>query len=195
MGKKPHEIVRGRFKVIVPAEGHLLNLVPQEPVRVKLRRVSSDQGEILPPAGDQAAWRQRLKDAFGTESSDFVDTALFQLQLATRPNGAAVSEAAINAALAMIEAWGPQNAVEAAMALQAACTHSAAMAVLCRARGANGGERHVTAMSNAAAKLLTISLAQAEHFRRLRHGTSQSIRVEHVHVHEGGQAVIGNVKR
>jgi hypothetical protein len=50
-------------------------------------------------------------------------------------------------------------------------------------------------MSNAASKLLSISLAQAEYFRRLKHGNAQSIRVEHVHVHEGGQAVIGNVKR
>ncbi len=28
--------------------------------------------------------------------------------------------------------------------------------------------------------------------RRLRHGGSQTLRVEHVHVNEGGQAVIGN---
>jgi hypothetical protein len=121
--------------------------------------------------------------------------ALFQLQLATRPYGAAVSEPAINAALAMIEAWAPGDAAEAAMALQAACTHSAAMAVLCRARGANGSDRQVAAMTNAASKLLSVSLAQVEYFRRLKHGNAQSIRVEHVHVHNGAQAVIGNVSR
>jgi hypothetical protein len=33
-----------------------------------------------------------------------------------------------------------------------------------------------------------------ELLRRLRHGTGQYVRVEHVHIHEGGQAVIGNVR-
>ena len=32
-------------------------------------------------------------------------------------------------------------------------------------------------------------------FRRLRHGGQQIVRVEHVHVNDGGQAVIGNVKK
>jgi hypothetical protein len=35
---------------------------------------------------------------------------------------------------------------------------------------------------------------QVEVFRRLKHGTGQYVRVEHVHIHEGGQAVIGNVR-
>ena len=36
--------------------------------------------------------------------------------------------------------------------------------------------------------------AQVETLRRLRHGGDQYVRVEHVHVNDGGQAVIGNVK-
>ncbi len=35
--------------------------------------------------------------------------------------------------------------------------------------------------------------AQVEALRRLRNGGSQTVRVEHVHVNEGGQALIGNV--
>ena len=35
---------------------------------------------------------------------------------------------------------------------------------------------------------------QVEALRRLRNGGSQFVRVEHVHLNEGGQAVIGNVK-
>jgi hypothetical protein len=35
---------------------------------------------------------------------------------------------------------------------------------------------------------------QVETLRRLRHGGDQYVRVEHVHVNDGGQAVIGNVK-
>jgi hypothetical protein len=35
---------------------------------------------------------------------------------------------------------------------------------------------------------------QVEALRRLRNGGSQTVRVEHVHVNEGGQAIIGNVR-
>ena len=48
-------------------------------------------------------------------------------------------------------------------------------------------------MASAAARLLRAYAAQVEALRRLRNGNSQTVRVEHVHVNEGGQAVIGNV--
>ena len=46
---------------------------------------------------------------------------------------------------------------------------------------------------SAAARLLRAYAAQVEALRRLRNGGSQTLRVEHVHVNEGGQAIIGNV--
>jgi hypothetical protein len=42
--------------------------------------------------------------------------------------------------------------------------------------------------------LLRAYAAQVEALRRLRNGNSQTVRVEHVHVNEGGQAIIGNVR-
>jgi hypothetical protein len=36
---------------------------------------------------------------------------------------------------------------------------------------------------------------QVETLRRLRNGGSQVVRVEHVHVSEGGQVIIGNVRK
>jgi hypothetical protein len=36
---------------------------------------------------------------------------------------------------------------------------------------------------------------QVEVFRRLRNGGQQYVRVEHVHVNDGGQALIGNVNK
>jgi hypothetical protein len=49
-------------------------------------------------------------------------------------------------------------------------------------------------MASAAARLLRAYATQVEALRRLRNGGSQLVRVEHVHVNEGGQALIGNVK-
>jgi hypothetical protein len=51
-----------------------------------------------------------------------------------------------------------------------------------------------TAPLEAAARLLRTYAIQVETLRRLRNGGSQFVRVEHVHVNEGGQAVIGNLK-
>jgi len=36
---------------------------------------------------------------------------------------------------------------------------------------------------------------QMEVFRRLRNGGQQFVRVDHVHINDGGQAIIGNVKK
>jgi hypothetical protein len=96
--------------------------------------------------------------------------------------------------LAFIEAAEPKNEIEAALAIQMACTHAVTMAVLSRAGGAYGGDRHVAIMAAAGARLLNAFTAQIETMRRLRSGGTQIIRIERVEVSDGGQAVIGNVK-
>ncbi len=88
----------------------------------------------------------------------------------------------------------PKDEIEGALAVQMACTHSAAMAVLARLGGGGGSEGRVVALGSAAARLLRAYSTQVEVLRRLRHGGNQYVRVEHVHVNDGGQAVIGNVK-
>jgi hypothetical protein len=74
-----------------------------------------------------------------------------------------------------------------------ACTHTAAMAVLGTLGGAHGPNRTIAAKASAASRLLRTYATQVEALRRLRNGGSQFVRVEHVHVNEGGQAVIGSV--
>jgi hypothetical protein len=92
-----------------------------------------------------------------------------------------------------IAAFAPQNEVEAALALQAACTHMVAMAVMSRIGGAGGGPHRLPGLASASAKLLRAYCTQVETYRRLRGGGDQNIRVEHVHVHEGGQAIVGAI--
>jgi hypothetical protein len=47
---------------------------------------------------------------------------------------------------------------------------------------------------SAAARLMRAYATQVEVLRRLRNGCQQYVRVEHVHVGDGAQAVIGNVR-
>jgi hypothetical protein len=99
-----------------------------------------------------------------------------------------------DAALAMIEAAAPKDEVEGALAVQMACTHTAAMAILARLDVAFADERRVAAFGSAAARLMRAYATQIEVLRRLRSGGQQFVRVEHVRVSDGGQAVIGNLK-
>jgi hypothetical protein len=118
---------------------------------------------------------------------------LHQLQAAAQLPGSGISETGINAALAMIEGFAPQNEVEAALAVQMACTHIATMSVMARLGPGGGPEDRAVRLASTAARLLRAFSTQFEAYRRLRHGGDQFVRVEHVHINEGAQAVIGNV--
>lgn len=166
----------------------------QAPVRVKLKLVTCDIANAHPPEGQQHEWLLRLEAALGTVSIDFVNAAIFQLQHAARLPASGISEIAVNAALAFIESVKPRNEMEAALAIQMACNHMAVMTIIGRLNQPLGGERRISALSSAAAKLMNVYTGQVEALRRLRNGGSQTIRIERVEVKEGGNAVIGNIQ-
>jgi hypothetical protein len=69
-----------------------------------------------------------------------------------------------------------------------------AMVMMARVGGGHGGPHRLPGMASAIAKLTRAYCTQIETYRRLRGGGGdQNIRVEHVHVHEGGQAIVGSV--
>jgi hypothetical protein len=198
MAEVSHPVIRQDRDHAMKKTNNLLTPVANQPgrrpVRVKLRHINASLAKAYPPDGESKIWWTRLKQALGTSSSDFVNASLIQLQAAARLPCGGISEIAFNAALAMIEAAAPKDEMEAALAIQMACTHAAAMSVLARFGSGGGTERRVVALGSAAARLLKAYSAQVEVFRRLRHGGQQLVRVEHVHINEGGQAIIGNVR-
>jgi hypothetical protein len=167
---------------------------PPPPVKVRLKRVNCDQAIPYPPDGQAREWWQRLRNAFGTASSAFVEASLYQLIAAARLPNSGISEIAVNASLAVIEGAKPQGEIECALVMQMACTHTAAMSVLGTFAGPRAYGREVPLKASAAARLMRAYATQVETLRRLRNGGSQIVRVEHVHVNDGGEALIGNVK-
>ena len=93
----------------------------------------------------------------------------------------------------MIEAAAPRDEIEGALAIQMACTHTAAMSVLGKMDSGFGTERRIAAFGSTAARLMRTFTMQVEVLRRLRNGNQQLVRVEHVHINDGGEAIIGNV--
>jgi hypothetical protein len=175
----------------IPATGQPNRPVP---VRVKLLRPDACVSQTCPPDGESDNWHKRLQNALGTMSADFVNASLLQIQAAARSPFGTISETAMNAALAMVAAAAPKDEIEGALAVQMACTHSASMAILAKIDRL-GTERRIALFASAAARLLKAYAMQMEVLRRLRNGGQQFVRVEHVHVNQGGQAVIGNVRK
>src|SRR5262245_23500081 len=73
-----------------------------------------------------------------------------------------------------------------------AVRHAVALELMGRARRV-GEIQQFDSAGNMAVKLLRTYVMQAEALAKLRRGGEQTIRVEHVHVYPGGQAVVGNV--
>src|SRR5215471_256712 len=98
----------------------------------------------------------------------------------------------LNSALAAVHAVAAKDEVEAMLAVQMAATHVAAMKCLRQLQNSQQIPQF-EAHRNMANKLLRTFAVQMEALTKLRRGGEQTVRVEHVHVHAGGQAVVGNV--
>jgi hypothetical protein len=165
------------------------------PARIRIEGIQGNVVSFASPGPAHDVWRRQLKAAFGTVSDAFVDMALHHLERAARMPGSGPSDMSINGTLAVIAAFAPRNEVEAALALQAACTHMITMVMMARVGGGHGGPHRLPSMASAIAKLTRAYCTQVETNRRLRGGGEQKIIVKHVTVNEGGQAIVGTINR
>jgi hypothetical protein len=160
-------------------------------IRVKFDKEGERTVSIGPEHNDGQGWLARLADAFGTASNDFGTSQINLISNALRTGGEVNSEA-VNAALAAVDGVRPRDEIEAMLASQMVVTHSLAMEMLGRARRVDQIPQ-VDCAGNLAIKLLRTYTAQVEALAKLRRGGEQVVRVEHVHVHPGGQAIVGSV--
>ena len=138
----------------------------------------------------RGAWAH-LIDTFGTRSTEAANTLISQLANAVAPNGT-VSDAELNGALAAVHGIAPQDEAEAMLAVQMVATHTAALAALHKARTAEY-RPGLDSWGNLATKLLRTYTAQLETLAKYRRRGSQTVRVEHVNVAPGAQAIVGPV--
>ncbi|WP_236728771.1 HGGxSTG domain-containing protein [Methylobacterium sp. WSM2598] len=148
-------------------------------------------GVVEPQTDIGILFAAQTADAFGTTSPTFATRCMNQLVgVLKREDGTA--EQALNAGLAVVSGVDPENETEAMLAVQMAGTHDAAMSMLARAAQSTN-PRVMEACGNLAVKLLRTYTAQMETLSKLRRGGEQMVRVEHVHVYPGGQAIVGAV--
>lgn len=160
----------------------------QRPVRPQYNEAPAGDGtlKLVAQHTDEMGHSTLVTDTFATSSGDFVGAALLQLaQITTR--GKKPSVEGLNASLALIGAVKPQDEFEAALAVQMAATHELSMEMLRRTKTADLLEP-MKDYGNLATKLQRTFTAQMKALSDWRRGGEQLVR--HVHVYEGGQAVV-----
>ncbi|TXM94726.1 hypothetical protein [Methylobacterium sp. WL116] len=132
-------------------------------------------------------------DTFGTASPEFAQHNIGRVAAVMRERGEKLpSDMALNAGLAAVSGIGPQNEVEAMLATQMVGVHEVAMEMLTRTKLADTTDA-LERYGALATKLLRTYTAQVEALAKLRRKGEQTVRVEHVHVYPGSQAIVGNV--
>jgi hypothetical protein len=143
---------------------------------------------------DKHLWLAKLNASMGTTEWTFANKLLSEL-LNTACAGSptkAVDQADLNAALAAMHGIGPRDEAEAMLAAQMVATHTAAMITLRQLKGAENIPQQ-DSNGNLAVKLLRTYSVQLEALARYRGKGQQTVRVEHVTVQAGGQAIVGAV--
>jgi hypothetical protein len=162
---------------------------------------------VYPDHSDEEGHRYRLADTFGTRSLQFVYSMLKGLGKATEDHSVSQDfspgssdEIAFNAALAVIDGVRPKDEIEAMLAAHMAVTNIALLELVARTRGAIAGHlyqgsgiKRLDILGNLATKFMRTFAMQVEALARKRREGEQKVTVKHVHVHAGGQAVVGNV--
>jgi hypothetical protein len=178
------------------------NATPQEstaapPVTVPAERPPKKENvaRCPPPDGEDNSAPQ-LKHLGGSKSDDWnlllcnqVLNAAWYGRNATEDD----KQKQYTAQFAFLAGVNPKDVVEGMMAAQLFASHAAAMECYRRAmlpdQSAEGRQTNLAQ----AAKLTRANAAQVEALAKHRNKGQQKITIEHVHVYQGGQAIVGNV--
>ncbi len=132
-----------------------------------------------------------LAKAMGSSDQAFAHSMLLQLANASG-TGPVPDEATLNFLLSVIEGVAPRDQTEAMLAAQMAVVHCTMMTFSRRLN-------HVVSIPQQDAaertlnKLARTFAVQMETLKRYRTGGEQKVTVQHVHVNDGGQAIVGTV--
>jgi hypothetical protein len=162
---------------------------------------------VYPVHCDEEGHEYRLADAFGTRSLQFVRSMLKGVGNATADHSldydfspGSPNQLAFNAALAVIDGVRPKDEIEAMQAAHMAVANIVLLELVARTRGSIAGHRYegngikrLDVLGNLTNKFMRTYTMQVEALTRKRRKGDQNIRVRHVHVYSGGQAVVGNV--
>jgi hypothetical protein len=161
--------------------------------RLSVKSKPNQPLEVSQPSSADGAG---LALAFGTTEGEVASILLNSLINAACDGtpGNPPSEQDVNGVLAAVHGIRANDEIEAMLAVQMVATHFAATRALRRLKGSDTLPQR-DSNGNLAVKLLRTFAAQTEALQRYRGKGQQKVTVEHVHVHTGGQAIVGSVSR
>ena len=145
-------------------------------------------------------------EAFGSADPDFAHYLLNQVISSfdgvsmfknINPDGLDYDKVvpAANAAMAILAGIKPQNEIEALLAVQMVSVHNLGSECIKRAMSDGQSPEERQANVRYATKMTRTFIAQMAALKNYRQGGQQKMTVEHVHVNEGGQAIVGPVNQ
>ncbi len=169
---------------------------PQRPGVLKI--TLGLDGEVCPAADTPEAFDTLIRQTLGSSDRHTAMSLLTQV-LASYPgvdlDNKVSSVAIMNILTPLLHAIGPRDELEAMLACQMIAAHNLTME--CFRRAGQPGLLMVAVDSNInrGTKLARTFVAQLEALNKHRGKGQQKITVEHVHVAEGGQAIVGIVNQ
>ena len=138
--------------------------------------------------GIPGARMERLRQSYRRRLSDAIEDVFNR---ACQDGEGKLDTVKLNAMLAVIDSTRPENELQAMLAVQMALTHSMALDLLRRTQWVDQIPQ-VDSAGSLAIKLLRTFTMQVEALAKLQRGGEQVVKV--VHVHAGGQAIVGTVQ-
>jgi len=178
--QKTERVCKGATK---PAEEKSLQRVP-------------DRRELAPPIdeGEAIAIKKFLAQATGVKDPDLAVSIIGQASCIQAAWPFSSNTERIQAATKMMLEIRPENLMEALLATQMISIHHAALSCLMRTGFPVKSVEDADVYARVATRLMRLSMEQMEAMAKLKGKTSrQKVTVEQVHVHEGGQAIVGAV--
>jgi len=179
--QKTERVGKGATK---PAEEKSLQRVPDR----RELALPIDQGEAV------AAAKKYLAQATGLKDPDLALRIIGQASRVQAVWPFSSDTERFQAATEMMIEIKPESLMEALLTTQMIGVHHAALSCLLRTALSVKSVEDVDVYARAATRLMRLSMEQAEVIAKLKGKTSrQKVTVEQVHVHEGGQAIVGAV--
>jgi hypothetical protein len=163
----------------------------RKPKRVSQKALTTAEGEVKVVRFE--ATKEEVFGATGGRSDEVARMILIQADYALQPDGERTPETVL-LTMKTIGELGPRNATEGMLAVQMIGVHKAATEFIRRSQVTGQTVEGSDANINRAVRLMRLFNEQLDAMAKLK-GTAgqQKMTVEHVHVHAGGQAIVGPV--
>ncbi|MBX5181695.1 hypothetical protein HJB88_03420 [Rhizobium sp. NZLR5] len=174
----------------VPAKG---GATPSDVLEAELRSIGK-RGAVKHAEGVLTIEHPTWMKSVGTEYVRLSEVIAEQLVILAASSQNKVDQSELTMLTEMVMGMAPKDHVEMMLATQMASVHLMAMQMATRLRR-EAVLQKFDLYARQTNQLMRTFTAQAEALKRYRTGGKQVVKVKHVHVHEGAQAIVGNVTK